>query len=198
MSRQIETPKLTYLFNKVLSSILQRTINMFAIWFIIMLDVLGLIHLQYSTKQMCRNTQFEKHCLSPYPQSTPPIFQSGSKLILNVYWIDQGSQTQMDLGTIHDSRGCVLSLYPSPPPPFWGKNGKIGPKNVIFWKFFDQPSRFSQICYKILWNFMTPPPPLKFSLDPFLPPRFLAGIMYAWGLHWTKIMVGGLQNNFQK
>ncbi len=67
--------------------------------------------------------------------------------------------------TIYYSRGMGgLSLDP-PKFFFFAKNRKIWPKNGIFLKFFCQRLRFSQICCKISWNFMTP---LKFSLD--LPP----------------------------
>ncbi len=110
--------------------------------------------------------------------------------------------------TIHDSRGgCgrgwgwvisntpppekILSLYP-PPKKFWAKNGKICPKNVIFCKFFDQPSRFSQICCKISWkfhekskNFLLPLPP------PAPPPPKIFG-----GAHvWIKLTAIGWNNH---
>ncbi len=54
--------------------------------------------------------------------------------------------------------------------------GKFGQKN--FWKFFDHPSWFSQICCKISWNFLTAPKTFLKTLTP-PPPRFLAGIMYS-------------------
>ncbi len=76
----------------------------------------------------------------------------------------------------------VLSLEPPPPLPlklFFGQKWENLAKNGYFWKFFDQPSRFSQICCKISWNILTPPP-LKFSLDPSPPKKFFFGRAHVW------------------
>ncbi len=54
--------------------------------------------------------------------------------------------------------------------------GKFGKKIAFFGNFLTNPPDFHKSAVKfheIIW-----PPPLKFSLDPSPPPRFLAGLMY--------------------
>jgi hypothetical protein len=63
--------------------------------------------------------------------------------------------------TPHLKKSNALTLPPS---------NFLKPKNGIFLTFFGQPSRFSQICCKVSWNFLTCP--LKFCLDPSSRPQY--------------------------